>query len=374
MYKKFFLPVSMLAGAIIGAGVFSLPYVLRPLGAGLAMFYIAVIAAALTLVHLLYADIVLRVPGNRNFVGLARLFFGRAATYLAVVMTVVQAFFVLLIYLALSASFAQILGITVWWGVYVFWALGSLTLFVNVRRFAAVEFVITAGMIAALSALFAWGARYGTFLLPTIVSIPALTFLLPIGPLLFSLSGRVSVAETVEYHRAIGFDARSLRRSIVWGTLVPAIFYAFFVAAIWFISGSPTADAVSGLSSLLPPALLMVVAALGLLSLFSSYIAVALNARNILVSDLRVSRFSSAALVVLIPAVLYATGIRDFLTLVGIAGGIFLSVEGIFILVMWRRAAAKFPVSAPLVRRVPGVVTVGLIALFAFALVGIFAK
>ena len=76
MYRRFLLPVGILSGAIIGAGVFSLPYVLHPFGTLFAGVYLGVLGLVFAVVHLLYADLALRTPGNLNFVGIARHYLG----------------------------------------------------------------------------------------------------------------------------------------------------------------------------------------------------------------------------------------------------------------------------------------------------------
>ena len=57
-----------------------------------------------------------------------------------------------------------------------------------------------------------------------------------------------------------------------------------------------------------------------------------------LFQDLGWGRFSRILLVLGGPLLLYFAGLRNFLTLVSIAGGIFLSLEGIFVVCLWLRA------------------------------------
>ena len=67
--KHYLLPISMMAGAIIGAGVFSLPYVFAQVGLLSGFVFLVLAAIIVSLVHLFYADLILRTRGRHNFVG-----------------------------------------------------------------------------------------------------------------------------------------------------------------------------------------------------------------------------------------------------------------------------------------------------------------
>ena len=82
----------------------------------------------------------------------------------------------------------------------------------------------------------------------------------------------------------------------------------------------------------------MILGILGWLSLFSSYILVGVDVEKNLRLDLKLSRVISALMVIFIPLIFYAIGLRGFLELVALIGGIFLGIEGILIVLMWRRA------------------------------------
>jgi hypothetical protein len=127
-----------------------------------------------------------------------------------------------------------------------------------------------------------------------------------------------------------------MKPAILWGTLVPAIVYFAFILGIFGLSSGVVAeDAVSRLVGRISYQFLAGIGILGLLSLWSSYILIGLNVKEILFLDLGLSRKISGLLVVGFPLALYLAGFTGFITLVSFVGGLFLSLEGILIILMW---------------------------------------
>jgi amino acid permease len=346
-YKNFLLPTGLLAGTIIGAGVFALPFLFATAGVGAGFVYLAMGAAAYAIIHILYADIIVRTPGNHRFPGFAKLYLGRGAFSLAILMSVAQMLLVLTIYLILSASFIRLAvpfaGDLA--SVAVFWVLGSAAIFLSLRRLALSEFFVTGAIVAIIGAIFFLGIRSGnTWLMAPARGSNWLTLLLPLGAVLFSLSGRVAIPSLIEYFKKKNaFQAKRVLSAIVWGTVIPAIVYGLFVIGIIALSPQVSEDAISGLVKNVPAALLAAVGVLGFLSIWSSYIMVGLDVKNIFAYDLRFPHFVGSAIVVATPLLLYVAGLQNFIGLVGFTGGIFLGLEGIFVIAMWRMARAKNP-------------------------------
>lgn len=338
-YRNYLLPIGLLAGAIIGAGIFALPYVFNTSGLPLGFIYLAVAVGVYTLIHLAYADVILRTKEPHRFVGYVRQYLGGGAGALAIFMTVVEMLFVLTIYLVLSPSFSALLGPgTLWQNLGIFWVLGSAVIFLNLKRIAALEFWITGGIVAIVGMIFVIGFR----------SLPSLNFVswpvslgqaaAPLAPVLFALSGRVAISSLVDYFREISggnVKVSLVRRAIVGATLLSAIVYGLFVLAVAALSPVVSQDAVSGLRGVITPVGLAIFGVLGLLSLFSSYLAVGDDVRKILSDDLNFPAWAAALTVVAAPPIFYFLGFSDFLPLVGFVGGIFLSFEAIFIVWMW---------------------------------------
>jgi hypothetical protein len=259
-------------------------------------------------------------------------------------MSVPQMLLVLTIYLVLAPRFGELMlpgfGLTTLYG---FWLIGSALIFLELRTLASIEFLMTGAITAIIITLFFFSTPY----LPTIPSRAFLPhwalFFLPFAPVLFALSGRVAIPSLVRYmERVMEAPMRAaLRSTIVWGTILPAVLYGMFVLGTLALSPRVSDDAVSGLIGAVPFPLLVALGALGFASLLSSYVVVGLDVSNILEYDLHVPRLLRYIVIVGIPIALYVFGAQQFIALVSFPGGVFPSLEGVFIALMWIRLPAS---------------------------------
>ena len=111
MYKNIILPASILAGTIIGAGFFALPYLFVKTGLAVGLFYVLIFAGVFILMHLLYTDIVLRTNGTHRLAGYASRYTGKFGELIALCITIFGSILASTIYLILSISFFNLSGI-----------------------------------------------------------------------------------------------------------------------------------------------------------------------------------------------------------------------------------------------------------------------
>lgn len=333
---KNLLAFGLLAGTIVGAGVFSLPYIFNAAGLTSGFFYLALATVAYICVYRMYAAVIEKTPGDHRFVGYARIYLGKAMSGAAVLMTIVQMILVLTIYLILSQSFGNL--ITAFGSgaekMIVFWFLGSLAIFLGLRRIAWTESLIVLAMIAIIILLFVLGVGNGKHISGSDWLPVWNNFLLPLGPILFALAGRVAIPAVVRVGGAVN-------KAIFWGVSVPAAVYTLFVISVLALSSSVSRDAVTGLIGQVPIWILPVIGALGILSLISSYMTVGFDVYRSLSLDLRFPGWLQFLLIVFGPLALYFAGLRDFIGLVSFVGGIFIALESIFIIWMWLRVTTR---------------------------------
>lgn len=65
---------------------------------------------------------------------------------------------------------------------------------------------------------------------------------------------------------------------------------------------------------------------------------IGINVKDILSEDLKVPKFISALVALFAPLIIYFLGVQDFLGVISFTGSIFLGLEGIFVIAMWRKA------------------------------------
>ncbi|OGY65109.1 MAG: hypothetical protein A3E64_01475 [Candidatus Harrisonbacteria bacterium RIFCSPHIGHO2_12_FULL_48_16] len=351
--KDFILSANLLAGTIIGAGVFSLPYVFKIAGVATGLFYLLLATVAYIAIYRMYAQVISLTPSEHRLSGYIKIYLGNTAWWISILMTIVGAILVLTVYLILSQSFGNL--ITPFGSgedkMVIFWLLGSTAIFLSLRRIALLEMMINIGMVAIIAIIFFLGLMKPDNLLSVNFGVHWGSFLLPLAPVLFSLSGRVAIPAMTKFG--------SLRAAINWGTIVPAVLFAAFVLSILALSPVVTEDAVTGLVGYVHPSILIVVGIFGMFSILSSYVTIGYDVYKSLGLDLGFPRFAQYALVVFGPLVAYFAGLNSFIGLVSLIGGIFLGLEGIFIVLMWLKAIKK-PLSLS---------TLLLIAVFAAAII-----
>lgn len=344
--KNFLTATGLLVGTIIGAGVFSLPYLFKFSGFSIGLVYLGLATVAYILLYGMYADIIIATPGEHRFVGYARIYLGKWAGRLGILMTIVQSILVLTVYLILSESFAnlffpQTAGIT---KIVIFWFLASVVILLGVKKIARLELWITLGMLGIFAVLLIFGIKnIGAFPISNFVPVWG-NLLLPFGAILFALSGRAAIPGVVSAmggSSSGGQSGASVKKVIFWGMVIAALIYAIFAFSTIAVSTLVTKDAITGLRLSLPLPVSRLLGLLGILALISSYIAIGFDADKSLELDLDFPWWLRFIIVMFGPLALYFAGLNDFLRGIGLAGGIFVALEGIFIVWMWLKMKGR---------------------------------
>lgn len=338
------LSVALLAGTIIGAGMFSLPFVVRTLGLGTSVAYIAMFLCVYVATHRMYAALLETRADGAQFGSLAEAYLPHRMAPLAGKLILLELILVLTIYLMLAPAFIELaapgMGML---GLATFWALGSIALFLKTSWLGWGEAL---GIIAILAIVVAVLSVRGITALavPLFQPLSLGTALLPFGPLLFSFAGRPAIGKVVEVARAVRANGSTFPMGgvIALGTALPVVVYLVFVVGVLRIAPNAGPDTVSSITHAIPW-LPITLGALGLVTLWTSYVVIGVNMKEILERDFRWKRVVAAAIVVLAPLALYAAGVREFFAAIGFAGGVFLALEGVLIVMMWRRAFPHHP-------------------------------
>lgn len=338
--KKILFGSGILAGTIIGAGIFSLPYVFSKSGFLAGTIYLVFLAGVFILLYLMYADIILATPGKHQFVGETKRYLGFFGYGAAVLTSIGGLFLTLTVYLILSPSFINLIftqPVNYLAALVIFWFLANLGVVLGKKTIGFEEVLMTLGIILIAAVLFFLGLKRFNGI--NFINWRPIYFFLPYGPLIFSLAGRVAIPEVVRRFNKNPEDRRLLKNSVILGVALPAIIYFVFIVAVAGLSLGPigiTPDAVSGLINNVGRGVLIAVGFLGFLALISSYIIISLNLKETLILDFKMPPKLTFLLVIFSPLLLYLVGLRNFLSLVGFIGGVFIALEAILIILMWR--------------------------------------
>jgi hypothetical protein len=158
---------------------------------------------------------------------------------------------------------------------------------------------------------------------------------LPYGPILFALSGASLIPEIEEM---LGENKKRLRWVVPVATLIPAAIYVLFIFFVVAISGARTSsEAISGLRNYLGSGIVSIAFFAGILATLTSFITIALTLKKTFWYDLKMPKNISWAITCFVPFVLFLLGFKDFIGVIGLVGGVMMAVDGILILLMYKK-------------------------------------
>lgn len=163
---------------------------------------------------------------------------------------------------------------------------------------------------------------------------------LPFGVVLFALTGWTGVEPLYE---SLKSESRGVRPRVLSllasGTAAAALLYILFAAGILNSAPQITSDTVSGLVAW-PVWEKDLVALLGLLAVSTCSMPISHEIRNALEKDLKWNHVVSRLVIIGLPLAVVLSGFNNFLVVIAITGGVFLSTQYLLIVAVGRRALA----------------------------------
>lgn len=337
--SKSIYAIATLTGTIIGAGIFSLPYITSKVGILIMLGYFLILGALVTLVHLFFGELSLRTPDSKRLPGFAKFYFGNLGEKIALISTILGIFGAILAYLIVGGEFLSEIFSPIFGGnslIYTifYWALGSILIFFGIKIISKVEISALIAFLAILILLFIKG--FSQFKI-TNLSFP-LDFsqiFLPYGPILFSLWGAALIPEVEEM---LGENKRILPKIILISILIPIIFYLLFIFLILGITGPKTTEsALIGLRNFLGGGIAFPMILFGALTTFTSFIALGLTLKKVFWYDLKMKKNLALLITCFTPLILFLIGLKKIIPIIAFVGGVMLGIDGILILLMYKK-------------------------------------
>lgn len=357
----------MQVGTVVGAGVFGLPYALENIGTGLGSIYLLFCAMMILVVNLSYAEVILQTPGDHQLTGYGRRYLGKLGMLLASIALLTGSYGAMLAYTGQMGRFLEMVspfgGSEIFYSLLIF-LLGGVVAVAGLRRISLLESLLVPGIFILLACIAVAGSPSFS---PSHIRLGEADWgalLAYSGVVLFALSGSSVLPEVEEVLRE---ELGSLKIAIVWGTLLPTLFYLLFVMIIIGVSGSGVSeDAVTGLVDQLPPFVVEMGAILGLLTMFTSFLTLAFVAKEMFYRDLGVAEGVAWVLSLGPPMIFFLSGLRGFIRILQISGGVMGGVTGVLIILLNFRAKASKKSEIPVKIGVPRAVAAlaGLFFLF----------
>jgi amino acid permease len=357
--KKYIYPVATLSGAIIGVGFFALPFIAMKAGAWLMLFYFLILTSLVIVIHLIFSEISLKTPDFKRLPGFVKYHLGKWPGRISLVSNMIGYFALLLVYLVVGSSFLTniffpVLGGNQFHYAIIYSCLAGLLIYFGIKIISKVELAVLCFLIICLLAvfisgfsqikienIFAWGTGSGIW-----------NLFLPYGAVMFALWGVGIIPEVEEMlgsHSAPRGNKKILKKAIIAGTLIPAFVYIIFTFGILSISGQETTEtAFEGLKNFLGAGIISLGFLLGVVTTFVGFIISGLTLRKILNYDLGVKKLHAFVITCFVPLILFLLGLNSFVALVSFIGGILLGIDGIFILLMYKKIGGKNIIVYPL--------------------------
>ena len=368
MISNFWYAVSTLAGTIVGVGVFGLPYVAWRAGFFTEAVYLAVLFFVFVSLHLMFGEIILRTGARHRLVGYVGLYLGERARKFVTLTTTLGTLGGMLVYILVGGRFLNVLfdGFLAVpaYSYLVFWAAGSCLIIFGLKVIKRSELVMLFFMVAAIAVLMIGGAK--KISLDNFFTFDSSRIFLPYGITLFALAG---IAAVPAVRDILEGSEKKIKKALILGTALPALFYVLFVALVLGVSGEAVSeDAISGLKSVLGNFVVFTGALFGVFAVATSYITFGLYLKDMLVYDLSINKILALLFIISAPIALVFLHSDSFIVVLGFIGAIFGGLDSIFLIYTYKKAKQKGDRTPEYAYNIPAPLLNILIAVFIFGI------
>lgn len=335
---------STLSGTIIGVGIFSLPYITLKVGFWLIVLYFIILSLLTILIHLFFGELSLKTEDFKRLPGFTKVYLGEKAEKISYLSTILGLTGALLAYLIVGGEFLSELfsfflngnNYNLFFTI-VYFVLGAIVIFYGAKAIAKIEFwslilffiiifflFLKVNNLIEIQNLFIGGQ-----------SLESKDLFLPYGAILFSLWGAALIPEIEEM---LGNRKKLILKIIPISIIVPVLVYLFFIYLVLGVSGTnTTSSALIGLKSVIDNKTAFLLLVFGLLTTFTSFVALGLTLKKIFWYDLKINKNLSWTITCFIPFILFLLGFKNFINVISLVGGIMLAIDGILILLMYNK-------------------------------------
>lgn len=344
MIKIHLKSIGMLVGMIFGAGVFALPYATAKAGIFWGTFHFLLALTLMIFLHFWYGEVAYYTKGKHRFTGYAEILLGKKMKWAGFLITIFTNYGALLVYGLLGGIFlSNILPLSAFNLSLLIFLGGGILILAHFTKVASLNFylmVALLGLVLILAFLAFPYIKIDNF--AVFVFSPSIfaDWFLPYGIWLFALAGFAAVPEVRDIF--YGVSIRNFKKVILISLFLCAIFYAIFVLTVLGVSGKNVSeDALSALIKVMGRPAILIGSLLGFFAIFTSFIALGADLKNIFRYDFNFPASLAWLCVAVPPVILFLSGAKDFIKILGIIGAVGLGLIGILIVLMRKQLARQ---------------------------------
>jgi tyrosine-specific transport protein len=339
MNKNFWYAVATIVGSTVGIGLYGIPFVFEKAGFGIGLLFLIGASGLITLVNLFYGEVILRTHERHQFVGYINKYLGPIARRLSILTFFIASYGALIGVIIISSAFLiNILSpyfhlITLTASV-IFIVGASALVFFDLRTVSKFDFFIMLLMGIIITMIAASGIKHITW---NNYSFAIRDYwFLPFGVVIFALSGMPGVPLAKE---VLAGREKQLKKAVLVGTFLPALIYLIFTFIVVGVSGeNTTPDAISGLAQPLGQGIVLIGSLFGFLTSSTIFLNMATSLKKSLHEDFHFGYRPAWLLTVLPPYILFLAGVRNFIDIIGMAGGAAISIEIVLLILLYAKA------------------------------------
>ncbi|OGH68364.1 MAG: hypothetical protein A3I29_01840 [Candidatus Magasanikbacteria bacterium RIFCSPLOWO2_02_FULL_44_11] len=316
--------VFMITGLTIGAGILGLPYAVARVGLIPGTLCIIFIGLLMLAMNLMIGEVATATKTDMQLPGLAGKYLGGWAKGLLSVVLIFGYYGTLLAYLVGESISLRALigGSELLWGV-IFWSLASFVVWSGLRSVKNIDKIVSTIVMGLIIGVSLYLLPKGNFSGQILTS--GLSLNLPIGVIIFALHATPAIAQA---HALLPKSRAAFRKALIIGTLIPIALYVLFTVAVVGIMGVKVPEvATVGIGEYFGPAAVIIANLFAILAMTTCYIGLGTALKETFVWDHKIPDHLATFLVVALPLMLFLAGLRHFVAILDIVGGVFVTIE-----------------------------------------------
>ncbi len=327
--KAFWHATAVLTGAMVGVGIYGIPFVFVKAGVGLGLLWLVALGGATLVFSMLFAELTLSTQGVHQVVGYANIWLGPWGRRLMLVTTIIAVYGGLLAYLIIAGEFlhnilSQFFAVDPQYYSIAFALLWSGVWIARVRAVAAVEIALI-GLYTLIIGIMGI-TSVGHFSVAHWTWWNGAEWYLPYGVLLFALAGANAIP--IQRQLLSGGKERLFRPAIIAAIVFTAVLYGIFALTVTGVSGDATSpDAIAGLYGILGEPIIILGSLLGILTISTSYVMLGTSLYETFTLDYRIKPLLAWLFGIVPPVLLFWSGLRNFIDLITLVGAVSVGLQ-----------------------------------------------